>query len=156
MDHVVYLDARVKELENLISGNKSMIIRAAAEKKLPHGEVNKGDILYFISDNSKTEVKARGKVSSVMNFERLSVEESFETIINYQDKLQLPDQQFETLAGKSFLVLIELHEIMEISPFHINQYSHSLSDDWITVANIQSIVLNNPEQSESGSNAGSI
>jgi ASC-1-like (ASCH) protein len=143
MDHVVYLDAREKELENLISGNKSMIIRAADEKKFPQGEVHNGDILYFVSDIGKTEVKARGKVSSVMNFEKLSVEESFEKIIDYQDKLQLPDKQFEILAGKSFLMLIELQEILMVNPFRISQYRDSLSDDWIQVGDIQSIVLNN-------------
>jgi len=144
MDHAVFIDA--KELENLLCGNKSMIIRAASKKKIPHGAVNKDDNLYFISDKSKAEVKARGRVSSVMNFERLSVEESFETIIDYQNKLQLPDQQFEMFAGKSFLVLIELNDMVEIKPFHIRKYRHSSADDWIKIANIRSIVLNKPVQ----------
>ena len=78
-----------------------------------------------------------------MNFEKLSVEESFEKIIDYQDKLQLPDKQFEILAGKSFLMLIELQEILMVNPFRISQYRDSLSDDWIQVGDIQSIVLNN-------------
>jgi hypothetical protein len=37
MDHVVYLDAKEKELDKLRSGQKSMIIRGAAGRKLPHG-----------------------------------------------------------------------------------------------------------------------
>ncbi len=141
MDHVVYLDAKVKELENLICGNKSMIIRAAMCKKLPYGKVNEGDILYFVNSNSKSEVKARGKVSSVLNFEELSVEESFKTIINHQDKLQLPDKQFDKLAGKSYLMLIGLNEISTVSPFHLNNENFSISDDWISVGNIESVVL---------------
>ena len=35
MDHVVYLDAKEKELDKLLSGEKSMIIRGAAGRKLP-------------------------------------------------------------------------------------------------------------------------
>ena len=35
MDHVVYLDAKAKELENLLSGKKTMVIRGAAGRKLP-------------------------------------------------------------------------------------------------------------------------
>lgn len=48
MDHVVYLDARAKELEKLLDGRKTMIIRGAAGRKLPYGKVNKG-IFYTLS-----------------------------------------------------------------------------------------------------------
>jgi hypothetical protein len=39
MDHIVYLDARAKELENLENGNKTMIVRGAMGRKLPYGKV---------------------------------------------------------------------------------------------------------------------
>ena len=51
MDHVVYLDAKAKEVENLLSGDKTMIIRGAAGRKMPYGRVSSGDVLYFIQDN---------------------------------------------------------------------------------------------------------
>ena len=51
MDHIVYLDAKAKELENLVKGNKSMIIRGANGRKIPYGRVNEGDILYFVNNN---------------------------------------------------------------------------------------------------------
>ena len=57
MDHVVYLDAGAKELENLVNGNKAMILRGADERKLPHGNVNEGDMLYFINNNGKKKLK---------------------------------------------------------------------------------------------------
>jgi len=34
MNHVVYLDAKSNELENLLSGKKSMIIRGATGRKV--------------------------------------------------------------------------------------------------------------------------
>jgi len=45
MDHIVYLDAKAKEFEKLSEGSKTMIIRGAAGRKLPHGRVSQGDIL---------------------------------------------------------------------------------------------------------------
>jgi len=51
MDHVVYLDTKSKELEKIEDGSKTMIIRSATWRKLPHGRVNKWDILYFIKNN---------------------------------------------------------------------------------------------------------
>ena len=50
MDNVVYLDYKAKELENLKSGQKTMIIRGAMERNFPYGRVNKSDILYFIEN----------------------------------------------------------------------------------------------------------
>ena len=120
MDHIVYLDAEAKELENLVKGNKSMIIRGAEGRKLPYGRVKEGDILYLINNNGESKIKARGVVSSVFNSDKLSVEESFETIIRHQDKLQLPDKQFEKLAGKRFLVLIGLKDVKEVESFRID------------------------------------
>jgi hypothetical protein len=117
MDHVVCLDAGAQELENLITGNKSMILRGADVKDLPYGSVNEGDTLYFISSAGEGDVRARCTVSSVYYSGRLTVEESFETIIRNQDKLQLPDKQFEKWAGKKYLVLIEIDNIHEIEPF---------------------------------------
>jgi hypothetical protein len=137
MDHVVYLDAKARELENLILGNKSMIIRGASGRKLPHGRVNEGDVLYFINNIGEGEVKARGVVSSVYNSEELSKEESFETIINHQDKLQLPDKQFEKLAGKRYLILIGMEGIEEIEPFRIDKSSFTNVADWIPVGKIE-------------------
>lgn len=40
MDHIVYLDAKARELEKLLDGKKTMIIRGATGRKLPHGRVN--------------------------------------------------------------------------------------------------------------------
>jgi hypothetical protein len=143
MDHVVCLDASAKELENLVSGNKSMILRGADVRDLPYGKVNKGDILYFVSSTGEVEVKARAIVSYVFKSERLSVEESFETIIRHQDKLQLPDKQFDRWAGKKYLVLIGIDDIEQIEPFRIDKTRFIYPDDWFPVGNIDMVSVNN-------------
>jgi hypothetical protein len=145
MDHIVYLDTKAREMENLLMGIKSMIIRGAAGRKLPHGRVNKGDILYFVNNNSDGNVKARGVVFSVMNSEKLTFEESFETIIKNQDKLQLPDKQFEKMAGKRYLVLIGLNKIEEVKPFRIDKKKLTGMDNWIPVGNIETVLLDSSE-----------
>lgn len=140
MDHVVYLDWRSRELENLVKGNKSMIIRGASGRKLPYGRVNEGDVLYFVNNNGEGEIKASALVSSVLNTEKLSVEESYETIINHQDRLQLPDKQFEQIAGKRYLVLIGLTDVKPVQPFRIDKSSFPNTDDWISVGNIAAVL----------------
>lgn len=141
MDHVVYPDSDANELEDLIKGKKSMIIRGAEGRKLPFGKVNEGDILYFINKKWEGKVKARGVVTSVYSSDKLSEEESFETIIRNQEKLQLPDEQFEKLAGKKCLVLITLNDIEEIEPFQIDMSNFTNMDDWLPVGEIEQIAL---------------
>jgi hypothetical protein len=137
MDHLVCLDAGAKELENLIEGNKSMILRGSDEIKVPHGSVNEGDILYFIDGSYERVIRARAVVSSVFNSGRLSVEESFETIIRNQDKLQLPDKLFETFAGKKYLVLIGVDKIETIEPFIVDTTALNESDNWVALIDIK-------------------
>ena len=137
MDHIVYLDAKAREMENLLLGNKSMIIRGAAGRKLPHGRVREGDTLYFINNNCDGQIRARGVVSTVYCSEMLTREESFKTIIMNQEKLQLPDNQFEKIAGKRYLVLIGLEKVERIEPFRFDRKSFTTMDDWIPVGNIE-------------------
>jgi hypothetical protein len=141
MDHIVYLNSKARELENLVAGNKSMIIRGAEGRKLPYGRVNRGDILYFLNNNGEGKIRAKGIVASVLNSEKLTVEESFETIIRHQDRLQLPDEQFARIAGKRYLVLIGLSEIEEIEPFSFDRSDLTNTDDWIAVENINGYIL---------------
>lgn len=141
MDHIVYLDAKSREIENLILGHKSMIIRGAQGRKLPHGRVNEGDTLYFVNNNCEGEIKARGVVSTVFCSDMLTKEESFETIIRNQDKLQLPDNQFEKIAGKRYLVLIGIDNIEKIAPLRFDRGSFTNMDDWLPVGRIEEYIL---------------
>lgn len=70
MDHVVYVEAKAKEMEKLIDGSKTMLIRGAAGRKLPYGRVNSSDVLYFINNNAEGVVKAKARVKSVFNSEK--------------------------------------------------------------------------------------
>ena len=143
MDHIVYLDTEAREMENLLLGNKSMIIRGATGRKLPHGRVKEGDNLYLINNNGDGVIRARGVVSSVFSSGMLTEEESFRTIIMNQDKLQLPDSQFEKIAGKRFLVLISLENIEKLESFRFDRKKFTNMDDWIPVGNIEEYNLLN-------------
>ncbi len=139
MDHIVYLDTKAKEFEKLLNGSKSMIVRGATGRKMPHGRVNAGDILYFINNNAEGYVKAKAVVTSVFNSEKMSAEESVTLIENNQDKLQLTETQFKRWAGKRYLVLIGISRIEEINPFAIDKSSFGNMDDWLLVENIEKV-----------------
>lgn len=141
MDHLVFLDAKYNELENLLLGIKTMIIRGAQCLKIPFGRVNEGDTLYFVNSKCEGEIRARGMVSSVYCSGMLTVEESFETIIKNQDKLQLPDIQFEKIAGSRYLLLVGVDNTEKITPLRIELNRLTELQDWYTVDNIEEYIL---------------
>ena len=53
MVHLVYCDDKSKELSRILEGSKTMIIRGAAGRKIPHSRVFKGETLYFMEKGTK-------------------------------------------------------------------------------------------------------
>jgi hypothetical protein len=139
MDHVVYVDAKAKEMDALVNGKKTMIIRGAAGRKLPHGRVKSGDVLYFINNNAEGQVKAKAKVKSVLNSDKMSNEESIAVVEQNQDKLQLTATQVKRWSGKRYLVLVEVEDVVGIEPFSIDKNDYGNMDDWLPVGEIDAI-----------------
>lgn len=137
MDHVVYLDAKAKEMESLLAGEKTMVIRGAAGRKLPYGRVEKGDRLYFVNNNGEGMVKARAVVKSVFNSEKMTGEAAAALIEKNQEKLRLTKEQLARWAGKRYLVLIEVEEVEEIESFTIDRSNYGKMDDWLLVEKIE-------------------
>ena len=139
MDHVVYLDAKAKELDLLIAGEKNMIIRGATGRKMPYGRVDPGDVLYFINNNAEGVVRAKASVTSVFNSEKMAKEESAQLVESNQGKLQLTPQQFKRWAGKRYIVLIEIGQFEEIPSFEIDKSDFGNMDDWLPVEQIDTV-----------------
>ena len=139
MNHVVYLDAKANELDNLLHGKKSMVLRGATGRKLPYGRVQIGDTLYFINNNAEGLIKAKGEVSFVFNSEKMSRDESIMLLKKNQHKLQLTDKQFQRWSGKRYLVLLEVINVKEIEPIPFDKKKYRTMDDWLIVENINTL-----------------
>src|SRR5512139_2561218 len=111
MDHVVYVEAKAHELEKLLAGEKTMIVRGATGRKLPYGRVQPGDCLFFIENNGDGIVRASATVKHVLNSEKLSEEQSVELLKSSQSKLNLTPEQTRRWSSKRYLVLIEVMQV---------------------------------------------
>ena len=100
------LDLKANELENILSGKKTMIIRGAAGRKMPYGRVNIGDILYLLENDGTREIKAKVEVNFVFNSEKMDSDDSTALVDEYQDRLLLTSAQIKRWAGKRYLILI--------------------------------------------------
>lgn len=131
MKHIVYLNHKAKELENLKSGNKTMIIRGAMGRRIPYGKVSVGDMLYFIENNGDGLIKAAAEVLDVFNSEKLTKEESAKLVEKHQDKLMLNSVLIKRLSGKRYIELFTISNFKELEPFTFNRSKYPKMDDWI-------------------------
>jgi hypothetical protein len=139
MDHVVYVDAKADELNKLLEGSKSMIIRGAAGRKMPYGRVDRDDRLFLIENDGSGLIKAEGIVTSVLNSEKMSKEQSIALVEANHAHLQLTKKQFKRWAGKRYLVLIEVDQVKECTPFAVDRSEYGNMDDWLPVGTIDSV-----------------
>lgn len=137
MEHLAYCDTKAKELINLLNGTKTMLIRGAAGRKIPHGKVQVGETVYLIENKGDGLIKAKGVVKNAFHSEKLTAEECERLIADYADRLQLTPAQIKRWNGKRYLCLVELEDVIRIEPFSYERASNM--DDWIVVDDINSI-----------------
>ncbi len=141
MDHVVYLDHKAKELENLISGIKTTIIRGAMGRKLPHGRVDVGDRLFFIRNNGEGLIQAKAQVKDVLHSEKMDPDTSINLLQKHLTALCLDKRMEKRFSGKRYLVLISIHNFEQVNPFEIDRSGYGNMDDWLPVGDIDTVKL---------------
>jgi len=137
MVHVVYCDDKEKVLEKILDGSKTMVIRGAAGRKIPHSRVFEGEKLYFMKKGTGL-ISAKASVISVQNYTKLSPEESLQTIQDNQAKLNLSKKQ-TTRWNKKCLCLVEFDNVEGISPLEFDHQSNM--DDWLIIEKIEDVVV---------------
>lgn len=139
MDHIVYVDAKSGEMEQLLNGEKTMIVRGAAGRKIPYDRIESGDRLFFTRNNGEGLILASAFAKQVTQFGPLSRELSFEILEKHQSMLNLSTVQFNRWGGKRYLVLIEIDSLQEVQPFKFNRSAFNNMDDWLPVGNIETV-----------------
>ena len=139
MDHIVYLDAKDKELENLENGVKTLIIRGATGRKLPYGRVEVSDVLYFAENTGDGLIKGKADVKRVFFSEKLTKEESEKIVKENQPKLQLNSSLMKRFAGRRFLTLVEVENFETLPPFKFDRSRYGNMDDWLPVEAIEKV-----------------
>lgn len=137
MVHLVYCDDKEKVLEKIISGKKTMIIRGAAGRKIPHSRVFEGDMLYLMKKGSK-KITATAVVTNVQNLVKLTDDEIHKTLKNNQSKLNLSEKQKERWHKKC-LCLIEFNSVNEITALDFDHQGNM--DDWLIIEKIEDVVV---------------
>lgn len=137
MVHVVYCDDKEKVLEKILEGTKTMIIRAAAGRKIPHSRVFEGETLYFMKKGTG-QISATATVISVQNYVKLYEEEIDKVMKENQDKLSLSEKQ-KARWHKKCICLTEFGNVQEINPLVFDHQGNM--DDWLIIEKIEDVVV---------------
>jgi hypothetical protein len=139
MDHLVCVDTEAKELERLLAGHKTIIIRGSDEKTTPYGEVSEGDTLYFITTKREGVVRAKASVKSVLNSQKLDEKDSIDLINRHLMELMLTEKQLDRYYGKPHLVFIRIGDVTRIQPLMIEFSVIEKMTDWLVIDDIDKI-----------------
>ena len=137
MVHLVYCDDKEKVLEKILDGSKTMVIRAAAGRKIPHSRVFVDEKLYFMKKGT-AKISATATVKSVENFVKLSEEEIVKVLGDNQEKLNLSKRQKQRWHKKC-ICLVEFEKVSEIEPLDFHHQGNM--DDWLIIEKIEDVVV---------------
>lgn len=141
MVHLVYCDNTGKKgekvLDKILAGTKTMIVRGAAGRKIPHSRVFEGEQFYFMEKGS-LQITATATVKHVENLIKLTDEEITQTLDKNQSKLNLTDKQ-KTRWHKKCLCLVEFENVKEITPLAFDHQGNM--DDWLILEKIEDVVV---------------
>lgn len=138
MVHLVYCDDKEKVLEKILSGEKTMVIRAAAGRKIPHSRVFEGEKLYFMKKGT-AKILAMAEVKSVQNFVKLTEEQIDEVLDKNADKLNLSEKQ-RLRWHKKCICLTEFQNVEEIVP-PLEFERQGNMDDWLILEKIEDVLV---------------
>lgn len=140
MEHVVFCDKKEKALDKIINHERTMILRAAESRKIPHSRVFKGDKLYLTNKNSTT-INYVAEVKDVYNYTKLPHNEVKRELMKFYKELNLSIKEHEK-ALKKCLCLIEIENVKKINSIKIKKQAPLI--DWIILDDI-SVILDNSE-----------
>lgn len=140
MVHLVYCDNTGKKgekvLDKILSGEKTMIVRGAAGRKIPHSRVFEKEELYFMEKGS-AQISAKAKVIHVDNYSKLAENEITEILEKNQAKLSLTEKQ-KIRWHKKCLCLVEFDQAEQIKPLAFAHQGNM--DDWLILEKIEDVV----------------
>jgi hypothetical protein len=137
MVHLVYCDDKEKVLEKILDGTKTMIVRGAAGRKIPHSRVFEGETLYFMKRGTGI-ISAMATAAGVQNYVKLAEDEITRILEENQGKLSLSGKQKERWHKKC-LCLVEFKDVKEITPLEFDHQNNM--DDWLILEKIEDVVV---------------
>ncbi len=137
MNHLVFLDARAGELEKILSGVKTMLIKEIDPAQSSKDPVNPSDSLYFLRNHEDCAVRVRATVVRVLHMTNQEGENLSHALKEMQTRLQLTENQFNFWIANPEVQLVEFRSAHKIDPFQVDSTRIQDRSDWISFEGLQ-------------------
>lgn len=132
MNHLILLDSRAGELEKILSGVKTMVIKESDSAHSCTYPVNPGDNLYFLRDLEDLAVRVKATVVRVLFISKYGGENLTHVLKEMQPRLQLTEDQYNYWTAKQQILLVEFGSAHKIDPFQVASQILQDRSDWIS------------------------
>ena len=134
--HIVICDNKYKELEKIVNGERTILLRGSASRRIPHSRIFINDELYFVEKGSNVALY-HARVTNAESYSKLTSMEIDKIFDTYQDKLNLCDEEINKWKKKCICV-IEFDKLESIEPLNIGNYTPL--EDWIMVNDLSELL----------------
>jgi len=131
MNHLVFLDTRAGELEKILSGVKSMVVKEFDPLQPATHPVKPGDSLYFLRDNQECALRVKASVVRVLSFPNSTDDDLSHTLKELQPRLQLTETQYNTWSVKKQVQLVEFDRAHKVDVIQVAPHKVSGRAGWV-------------------------
>jgi hypothetical protein len=131
MNHLVFLDAKAGELEKILSGVKSMILKEFDPLQPIDHPVRPVDNLFFLRNNNECELRVKATVVNVLVLAKNMEEDLSHTLKEMQPRLQLTEDQYNYWSAKQQVLLVEFDCAQKISVIRVAVNTGTDRANWI-------------------------
>jgi hypothetical protein len=139
MNHLVFLDARAGELEKILSGVKTMLLKEFDPTQTTAHPVNPGDSLYFLRDRDECALRVKATVTRVLFVTNNPDKDLSHTLKEMQPRLQLTEDQYNTWSAKRQVLLVEFDSAHKIEVIRVASNRIPDRSDWIAFEDLSLI-----------------
>jgi len=131
MNHLVFLDTRAGELEKILSGMKTMLIKEFDPAQTSAHPVRPGDSLYFLRNRDDCALRVEATVVRVLFFTNSLDQDLSHTLKELQPRLQLTEDQYNYWSAKQQVLLVEFGSAHKIGVIQLAAEKIVDRSDWM-------------------------
>ena len=131
MNYLVFLDTQAGELEKILSGVKTMIVKGFDPAHSIAHPVNPGDSLYFLRHKDDYALRVKAIVVRVLVMTNRLNEDLSHTLKEMQPRLQLSEGQYNYWSTKREALLVEFGSAQKIDVMRVAPDKSTDRSDWI-------------------------
>ena len=131
MNHLVILDPRAGELEKILSGVKTMLLKEFDPAQKDACPVGPGDSLYFLRNKNECSLRGKATVVRLLFITNHADEDLSQPLKEMQPRLQLTEDQYNYWSEKKQALLVEFEAAHKIDVIPVALNTITDRSDWI-------------------------